>query len=186
MPEATKTEIRKNITNLLRNQKEEERLRKSSTIRKKFLALPEFEASKTILFYASCKGEVETFEMMRQAQKLEKKIALPMTILKENRIIPILVHNLEEDLVCGAYDVQEPRYDKSKQLRLEDLDLVVVPGVAFDKSGNRLGRGAGFYDRFLKDLPSGIPTVGLAFDFQILSRLPQEAHDAALTKVISN
>lgn len=185
MADVIKAEIRKKITRLLGNQKEEDRLSKSLTILKKLLATSEFKTAKTILFYASFKGEVETFEIMRQAQQLGKTIVLPMTIIQEKKIIPVEVDNLG-DLANSAYGVPEPRYDKSKQKQLADLDLVIVPGIAFDKKNNRLGRGAGFYDRFLRDLPPETSTIGLAFDFQIVDSLPQDTHDIAVSRVIVN
>jgi 5-formyltetrahydrofolate cyclo-ligase len=71
-------------------------------------------------------------------------------------------------------------------LRRSDLDLVIVPGIAFDKKGRRLGRGKGCYDRFLKALPKDTPTIGLAFDFQVLPEIPATAHDVGVKKFISN
>ena len=69
----------------------------------------------------------------------------------------------------------------------DELDLVVVPGLAFDKRNNRLGRGQGYYDRFLKTLPRGVPTIGLAFDFQIVDTIPQrKEHDVAVDCVLVN
>jgi 5-formyltetrahydrofolate cyclo-ligase len=87
-------------------------------------------------------------------------------------------------LKLGPYGVHEPVEEKC--LRLADLDLIIVPGLAFDKSGNRLGRGKGYYDRFLSKLPSDTQSVGLAFDFQILPFVPTTEHDVSVTRVISN
>ena len=181
-----KTKIRTRIKKLLRNQKEEERLRKSLVILEKLFALPEFQNSKTVLFYASFDGEVETFEMMKQAQKLGKKIVLPIIRLKERKIIPALIHDLTEDLEAGPFGIPQPRYDKTRSLNPTDFDLVIVPGVAFDKENSRLGRGQGYYDRFLETLPRRIPTIGLAFDFQVVDRLPHQAHDVSVSYVMSN
>jgi len=90
-----------------------------------------------------------------------------------------------KDLVPGAYGIPEPR-DNANVLRAQDLDLIVVPGVAFDRAGNRLGRGAGYYDRFLSLLPSTTPCVGLGYDFQVVSSLPNlEPHDRRVTVVLT-
>ena len=97
-----------------------------------------------------------------------------------------MIDSVKEDLEYGPYGIQQPKSNRATVIAPEVLDLVVVPGVAFDRSGHRLGRGAGFYDRFLADLPRDIPTVGLAFDFQIVSNLPLQEHDIPLSFVISN
>ncbi len=181
-----KEKIRKKILTLLRNQKEEDRLNKSLGILKKTLALPKFKAAKTILFYASFDGEVDTFDMMKQSLRLGKKIALPIIDTKHKHITPMLVHNLDEDLVAGPYGIQEPRFVKNRLVSCDDIDLSVVPGIAFDRDNHRLGRGAGYYDRFLARLSKDTPSIGLAFDFQIVNRLPRQEHDVPLTKVIVN
>jgi 5-formyltetrahydrofolate cyclo-ligase len=181
----TKKEIRKKVLNLLRNQKEEERLRRSLVILEKLFALPQFQSSKTILFYASFDGEVETFEMMIQAKKIGKKIALPTILVNEKMILPALFDNFH-DLETGPYGIKQPRVNKECLVAPEKLDLCVVPGVAFDRRGQRLGRGAGYYDRFLSSLPKDTPTVGLAFDFQMFDCLPGQPHDVPVSCVITN
>ncbi len=186
MLQEQKTTIRKKILNLLRNQKEEERLRKSQVIQEKLFFMPEFQSSKTILFYASFDGEVDTFEMMRKASSLGKQIALPTIIKGTNQFVPISVSNLEEDLEYGPYDIQQPCYDPAKAVKEKDLDMVIAPGVAFDKENKRLGRGKGFYDRFLDSLPKDVFSVGLAFDFQMFDCLPYQEHDVPVSCVISN
>jgi len=182
--QAKKTSIRKKILQYLKTQKEEDRLRKSLTIQEQLFAAPEFNSAKTILFYASFDGEVETFEMMRRAQHLGKRIALPFILKEEKRIVPLCVDNLNEDLEIGPYHIKQPRWDQTAVLREQDLDLLVVPGVAFDQACRRLGRGAGYYDRFLSQVPKTTPSVGLAFDFQMVERLPHQEHDIMLSRVI--
>ena len=90
-----------------------------------------------------------------------------------------------EDVHNGTYGIAQPYLDPQKVLKLKDIDAVVVPGLAFDRSNNRLGRGAGYYDRFLSSLPETIATVGLAFDFQITESLPIGAHDMPLQQIIA-
>lgn len=177
--------VRNQILTLLKNQKEEDRLRKSSIIQEKLFQDPDFGRSKTVLFYASFSGEVETFGAMRQALEMGKRIGLPAVDVKTKKMFPKLVTNLEDDLEYGPYKIKQPKGDSTKEIDLSQIDLVLVPGLAFDRNGYRLGRGAGYYDRFLESLPH-IPHIGLAFDFQVLDRLPLEPHDQPVTKVISN
>ena len=181
----TKDALRKRILHQLRHQKEEVRIEKSRVIEAKLFAIPEFQRARTVLFYASFDGEVETFAMMKHAQALEMTIALPTILKRQKTITPIAVGDLKA-LTEGPFGIPQPPL-ADHPLATQSLDLVVVPGVAFDKANNRLGRGAGYYDRFLGELPPGIPTVGLAFDFQIVERLPQLAsHDHPVSRVISD
>jgi 5-formyltetrahydrofolate cyclo-ligase len=182
----SKLAIRKQILKLLRNQKEEDRCKKSLVILRKFFAIKEVKLAKTILFYVAFDGEVETLGMIKRACAKGKKVAVP-TIHKENKmIIPTLIRNCEEDLELGPYGIHHPKHNPSGWLKPEHLDLVVVPGVAFDKNGHRLGRGAGYYDRFIARLPKDVPTVGLAFDFQVVDQLPHQEHDMPVSRVIHN
>jgi 5-formyltetrahydrofolate cyclo-ligase len=182
----TKTELRKKILTLLRKQKEEERLAKSLAVLNKLLKRPEFQKAFTVLFYAAFDGEVDTFEMMQRAQQLGKKIGLPYIVRKEKRMVPTMVESIEEDLAIGPYGVRQPREtSREKTLSTDNLDLVIVPGVAFDRHNHRLGRGQGYYDRFLKELSARTPTIGLAFDFQIVDYFPpKEEHDVPVSCVL--
>ena len=183
----SKNILREKVLQLLRNQSQEDRLKKSWVIADKLFSMREFVEAKMILFYASFDGEVETFEMMKQAQRLGKKIALPASIKIQKKIIPTLIENLDEDLQIGVYGIKEPRDVQSKSVDFRQIDLIIVPGVAFDRENNRLGRGEGYYDRFLRDIPAYTPAFGLAFDFQIVNRLPYiDAHDMKLSRVIVN
>jgi len=181
-----KKTIRKEILTLLRNQKEDDWLRKSERIKTVFFQDPDVQNSKTVLFYASFQGEVDTFGLMRDAIKTGKQIALPVVDVQNKEIIPKRVTSLEDDLTYGPYHIQQPHEKNTREIALPEIDVVVVPGVAFDRRGFRLGRGAGYYDRFLKNFPQGIPLIGLAFDFQILDSLPLEPHDLSVTRVVTN
>jgi 5-formyltetrahydrofolate cyclo-ligase len=177
-------DIRKKILTLLRTQKEEDRVKKSEAIYRKLMALPEFIEAKTIMFYASFDGEVNTFDMMKEALKLDKTIVLPA--IESKTIIPRKIKCLD-GLVTGPFGILYPDPEVSPSAALCDLDLVIVPGLAFDKDNNRLGRGQGYYDRFLSRLPLQLTSLGLAFDFQILDKLPhQSPNDIPVSKVLFN
>ena len=180
-----KKELRERVLELLRNQDEELRAHKSKMICSKLLCLEEFKIAKTILFYASFNGEVSTFEMIEKAQNLGKEISFPRILKDNKKMVPIKVNNVDRDLVTGAFGVKEPIYKNENVLEDKDVDLVVVPGVVFDKKNNRIGRGGGFYDRFLDSISCDIPTVGLAFDFQIVDSISFcEKHDMPVKFVL--
>jgi len=179
----TKQEIRSKMLLQLNSQKEEDRDRKSRAIKAKLFKARVFKKAKTVMFYIALRGEVKTDEMIRQAKKLGKTVAVP--VCRKNRVTLRPCKLIDgAKLQRGPYGVCEPAVRES--IRLEDLELVIVPGVAFDKKGRRLGRGKGCYDRFLKRLPADIPSIGLAFDFQILPNIPATSQDVDVNKVISN
>ena len=182
----TKQELRQLILDLIKGQKEEVRLSKSRVILEKVTALPVFKNARTILCYASFRGEVDTFALMQRAMALKKRVALPLVRKEEQHIVPMLIKSLTE-LRPGPYGIQEPSDLPENRLNAEELDLVVVPGVAFDRCNNRLGRGAGYYDRFLSELPVTTPTIGLAYDLQVVDAITgMQSHDRPVSLVITN
>lgn len=177
----TKKQIRSKILLRLKTQKEEDRDRKSELIKKKLFRNPFFKKAKKLMCYISFDGEVETKEMIKEAQKIGKIVAVPVCKPAKRLIQPCILGN-RLLLKKGPYGVCEPAI--KRLINLEDLDLVIVPGVAFDKDGNRLGRGKGCYDYFLSKLPKRTPTIGLAFDFQILPDIPATKLDIGVNQIV--
>ena len=177
-----KGSLRKHYLKLLKEQNKEECLRKSRLIAEQFWELPAIQKARSILFYASMPGEVDTWAMIEKAIFSGKRVALPIVEQNQGELIPTLISSME-DVHTGTYGIVEP-IDPDNALALKDLDAVIVPGLAFDRLHNRLGRGAGYYDRFLSTLPKAVTTVGLAFDFQLTDCLPTEAHDMRLQQII--
>ena len=177
----TKKQIRSKILLRLKTQKEEDRDKKSKIIKDKLFRTPVFKKAKIVMFYIAFDGEVNTQDMIKKAYRLGKIVAVP--VCKGNRITirPCVLQNKAE-LKKGPYGICEPAV--KKYIKLEDLDLVIVPGIAFDKKGNRLGRGKGYYDYFLKRVTRDTASIGLAFDFQILPYLPATTTDVKIGKVI--
>jgi 5-formyltetrahydrofolate cyclo-ligase len=101
-------------------------------------------------------------------------------------MLPFLAKDFPKNLTIGPYDIRQPKEEFSHPISLADIDLVIVPGVAFDSKCNRLGRGKGYYDRFLKTLPKDTPSIGLAFDFQIVENLPHSSLDLPVKKIITS
>lgn len=168
---------------LISKQNEEERKKKSQIIKRLLFKLKEFKKAKLILFYLSFKGEVDTLPMIKEALKKGKKIAVPICDKKTKKIIPCQIQSLQGVLKEGCYGILEPK--KFKPIDPEWIDLVIVPGLAFDKDCNRLGRGLGYYDRFLAQIPITASRIGLAFDFQVLKTLPYlESHDMPINRIL--
>lgn len=179
-----KGSLRTHYLKLLKGQNKEDVARKSRLIAEQLWKLPSIQKARNILFYASMPIEVDTSAMIEKAFFYGKRVALPIVEQKEGKLIPTLISSME-DVHKGAYGIAEPHLDPDKAIALKDLDAVIVPGLAFDRLNHRLGRGAGYYDRFLKTLPKHVTTVGLAFDFQLTESLPTEAHDMRLQQIIA-
>lgn len=180
-----KAGIRKKILALLKNQKEEERQRKSLLIKDKLFRLSVFKKAKKVMFYISSEREVDTAPMIKEAIEKGKEVAVPVTLMNEKELAVSLISGNEQELEIGPLGIKQPIELHLKPINLENIDLVVVPGLAFDRKGNRLGRGGGYYDRFLKKLPDTISTVGLAFDFQIVENLPLSSFDVKVQALLS-
>ncbi len=177
--------LRKIMLKRLKNQKEVLRLRKNKLIMRRLFALNEFRSAKTIMFYASFAGEVDTYKMIKEAIKKGKTVSLPFIGKNKKRLIPRAIKGLSHSLEEGPFSSPQPRLECSRPIAKKDLDFVVVPGLAFDHLGFRLGRGQGYYDRFLAGLSKNTYTTGVCFDFQIVSSLPHVSYDLTVKRVIS-
>jgi len=185
MIQEKKKRIRLELLKKLKSHKEEDRFRKSTEIAKKLFSLKNYLKAKTVLFYLSLDGEVDTVSMIRDSMKQGKRVAVPVIRRETRDIVPSLLVDYDAELTCGPFGICHPKEEYIRPVGLNDIDLVIVPGLAFDKAGNRLGRGHGYYDRFLGRLPKDVPTVGLAFAFQILEDFPPlEPHDLSVTTVL--
>ena len=154
--------------------------RKSEAIMEKLFELKEFKEAKVILFYASEKDEVQTHRMMQGALDTGKRVVLPITVVEGKNLVLSEVRNLKR-LGVGAFGVLEPM--DYVPVKPDDVDLVIVPGVAFDLRGDRLGHGMGYYDKLLAGIKAHF--VGLAFEFQIVDDIPEEKHDVRVHKVVT-
>jgi 5-formyltetrahydrofolate cyclo-ligase len=135
---------------------------------------PQLQSAHTILFYAPLPDELDVWPLLEKL--LAKKIcALPAFDAATQIYSARRVMNLETEIFTGKFGVSEP-LASCEEIPLNRFDLVLAPGVAFDLSGNRLGRGRGFYDRILS--AAGGVKCGVAYDFQLLEKIPTEAHDA--------
>ncbi len=183
----SKLSIRKEIQEKLNKQSDAQRLRKSRLIKNRLFKLAEFQRAQLVMFYVAKDKEVQTDLMISQAQKIGKKVAVPKILKgeKKPRMIASLLEDSKTELAPGPYGVLQPKTQYIRAIPQSSIDLVVVPGVAFDNRGRRLGRGGGYYDRFLARLPAAIPRIGLAFDFQLIKNIPTLSHDVSVTRVIS-
>lgn len=181
-----KKRVRKRVLERLIAHKPEEKRRKDSSIEDKILASDFFKEAASIMFYVSFGYEVETKKIIKQALIEGKEVVVPFIEHKKLELLPSKITDFEKDIVRGKYGIMEPRKRLVFNFEKKILDMVLVPGVAFDRAQNRLGRGFGYYDRFLSQLDERTKKVGLAYDIQIEDALPVAAHDIPLDLVVTN
>ena len=182
----TKAQWRAVIRARLRTMTAKERLAASRRVAVRLRRLPEYRRARWILFYLATDGEVETRPMIRRALADGKRVAAPMTLTTRRMIKIAELTSLTRGLVTGPYGIAQP--DPRRARRVVDpalLDLAIVPGVAFDAEGYRLGHGGGYFDRFLARLPKSVSRLGLAFRCQRVPRLPRSPHDQPVQKVLT-
>jgi 5-formyltetrahydrofolate cyclo-ligase len=177
--------IRRSVRAVRRGLSEAERLARSRCIWERVIALSCYQHARMVLGYMAFDHEVLTDGLMQQAMASGKQIVLPMVQADREGMTLYAIEDLEHDVAPGYRGILEPRPRRTRAVAPETLELMLIPGVAFDLRGGRLGFGAGFYDRLLSRLRRGIPTVGLAFDFQVIPRLPSQPHDIMLDAIVT-
>lgn len=147
-----------------------------------FLSLEEFALAERIGLYSACHHEVETEELFHRAHALRKEVFYPAVDPKTNAIHFYRVRSLK-DLKPGYADILEPAHRTHPLRDIHFLNLIVVPGIAFDKKGNRIGFGLGFYDRLLAGFNGR--RVALAYEFQICDSLPSQPRDERVDVIVT-
>ena len=158
---------------------------KDAAIRQRIIRLPEFTDAKKILFYASFRSEADTIEMIKISLSQGKQAVLPK-VDKENKKLKLYEIKDMNELAKGYMGILEPSVSEERLTGLDDIDLVIIPGAAFDVSGNRLGYGAGFYDRLLAGIKNKMPVIAPAYEEQIVEHIPSEPHDVKVTKIVTD
>lgn len=160
------------------------RYKKDELIIDRLTELKEFKEAKVILLYVSVRSEPDTRALIRDCLIAQKRIFLPR-INKEKGELEIREISSIDQLKKGPYGIPEP--DQDSPLRdINEAELIIVPGVAFDRRGGRIGYGAGYYDKLLTGLKKEIPVVAIAYDDQIVEEIPLEPHDKLVDLIITD
>jgi 5-formyltetrahydrofolate cyclo-ligase len=179
-----KAAIRKQAHENRRHQTDKDSV--SNAIMRRFLELPEYAAAKTVMFYVDVRDEVRTRQALPEALTTGKRIVVPYCV--EGELELFWLESMDE-LELGMYRILEPKTElrtvAAKHLQPKDLDLIMVPGVAFDREGGRTGHGKGYYDKLLEHASENTPLVALAFDCQMFDAIPMDQHDIYMDKVIT-
>jgi len=141
-----------------------------------------WKTARWVMFFAPLPVELDVWPLLSEALATAKKVALPRFVEETRSYEPCQILDANLDLQVGQYGIREPR-SRCLPLSSPRLDLILVPGLAFDLRGRRLGRGKGYYDQLLRALSGA--TCGVAFDQQILGEIPEEPHDVRVNSVLT-
>jgi 5-formyltetrahydrofolate cyclo-ligase len=180
-----KATIRKDILEKRKSQDPQIRVAQSRSIMRALLRRKEFQTADKILIYLSKDGEAGTDNLLGRAFELGKWVCVPVVDREKDELRVSELPGPEIDFRLGPFGVREPADEDLNFVPSDQIDLVVVPGLAFDRRGGRIGYGKGYYDRLLSRLDLRVPRIALAFDFQILDAVPQDESDIQVDIIIT-
>ncbi len=158
----------------------------------KVLALAEYHSAQTILWYMHCRSEVRTLSLNPEILADQSKtIVIPYCTLDQNNHPMLGLWKLDKlhELEQGMWNISEPPKQRwtepGKQISTHQIDLVVVPGVGFDRKGGRVGNGKGYYDRLLAKLKNQAALIGIGYETQLFDAIPMDSHDIYLDTVVT-
>jgi 5-formyltetrahydrofolate cyclo-ligase len=146
--------------------------------------LPVFQKAETVLVYLSTSHEVDTSQIALRAWDHSKRVLAPRVSWEQRRMLPVEIKSLTSDVRDGGMGLREPV--EGMPVPVSEIDLVIVPGLGFDPHGNRLGRGRGFYDRFLSHRDSKGVSCGVAFESQVVESIPSGPHDIRVKMLVTD
>lgn len=158
----------------------EEIAERSIKIKENLFGLDEFKKSKVVMFFVSFGNEVDTHGMIKESLK-SKIVAVPK--VADNEIQPSIMMDFEQLILSGRFGILEPI--EAAKINTKNIHIVIVPAIAFDRKGHRIGYGLGYYDKFLAKVPKALK-IGLAFDFQVVDKLPIETHDIPVNLIVTD
>ena len=176
-----KAVLRKSIAEHLHRVTPETRRTASEFIVQSLVSLPEFVAAETVLLFASLPREPDVELLWKRSESHGKRLVYPRVEGSELGLYEALT---PKELAPGRWGLREPVAVPERRIFPVEIDFATVPGVAFTPSGERLGRGGGYYDRLLATATKAFK-VGVCFDFQVLSQLPIESHDIVVDRVVT-
>jgi 5-formyltetrahydrofolate cyclo-ligase len=143
-----------------------------------------FADASSVMLYMPLRSELDVTPLAEAALRQGKRVSMPKADADRGTLTPIGIDRLDSDsMPADSMGVRTPA--SGPEVPADSLDLVVVPGIAFDRAGRRLGRGAGYYDRFLARLPQSTATAGICFDEQLVDAVPHGAHDRTVDCVFT-
>ena len=173
----------------LREQTQALREKKSQRVLEKIAGWPTFQRASWLFSYLSMGYELETTALIDRSLGSGKRVVVPVISEEGKKSGSFLISEIRDclkELEIGPFGIHQPKPQFVRPVAPTLLEMALVPGVAFDRNGHRLGRGKGYFDRFLSQLSPGCLKVGIGFDFQMIPELPHESHDIPLDVIVTD
>jgi len=162
----------------------DERAAKNLIIRQNLCRIPEYNNARTILFYASFRTEVETFTLIRESLSAGKRVVLPKVDRGHGLALYEIRHT--DELSPGCMGIPEPHLQNDRLVSIWEIDVVIIPGAGYDRSGNRLGYGKGCYDMLLSGMKGKVFIIAPAYEEQIIGHISAEGHDVRVDMIVTD
>ena len=180
-----KQEIRNEIATFFDALDDEVLAANTTIIENRLFEFANFLESKIVMLYVNAENEVGTQNIVKRAFEYSKIVVLPAFDPARSTMKLMKVDNPDKDLTMGPRGILEPNPAKCKTVPLDCIDIAIVPGIAMDEKGGRIGSGDGYYDRIIPDLPMTTRKVGLVFEGQLVPQVPMESHDKHVDIIIT-
>jgi 5-formyltetrahydrofolate cyclo-ligase len=180
-----KNELREEITKKLAELTDKEIAEKTKAIENRLFDFANFLEAKIALMYVHKKGEVPTGNILRRSYDYNKLVVLPAYDTENFDMTPMKIDNLAKDLHLGPRGILEPDAARCKIVPIERIDIAIIPAIALDEKGGRIGSGEGYYDRLIPRLAITTRKVALALEHQIITQVPIESHDKHVDIIIT-
>jgi 5-formyltetrahydrofolate cyclo-ligase len=184
--ETNKPALRRRLRDILAGMNDADRHAKSVAACNLLATTPEFAAAATVMLYLSTTMEVDITPLALKCWQAGKAVVVPRVSWDQRRILPIEISSLQTGLTTTGHGIREPDANTGKPIPINMIDLVVVPGLGFSDAGYRIGRGMGFYDRFLAQPEFVGVSCGLAFSDQVVTEIPVLDHDMPLSMLVTD
>jgi 5-formyltetrahydrofolate cyclo-ligase len=181
----SKSDIRNRVVTAIQALSEEELAAKTSQIENRLFGFANFLEANISLLYMPQKFVVDTKEIIQRCFDFRKIIALPAFNTEKHGMQSFKVDAFEADMILGPRNILEPDPERCKIIPIERIDIAIIPGVALDEKGGRIGSGEGYYDRFIGKLPITTRKVALSLECQIVQQVPMESHDRYMDIIIT-
>jgi len=179
-----KKELRVRLQKCLLEMSDEERSEKSQKACRNLVSTPQFQRASTVMMYLSLPHEVDTSEVVLYAWQLGKTVVVPKISWQQRHMIPVKISSLETGFSTNVAGLRNPV--TGVPMPIEEIDLVVAPALGYDRKGNRLGRGASFYDRFFANKRLNAARCGFAFAEQLIDSVPVVERDEPVDFLVTD
>ena len=158
----------------------------SRAIEDRIFAFKSFSACRHVMFFLSFGNEVHTDEMIARALKDQKQVYVPRLLKRQRRVEVCGITGMDQEFELGSYDIRVPSEHNSRVVSPVIIDALIAPGLAFDRSGGRIGFGGGCFDWLFKQLPDKALRLGVAYEFQVMDSLPQDSWDERVQTIFTD